>query len=360
MDIIIATLIVVVVIASALAQDFAIFSWDYWQEGGNALRSEIVRNLGLLTAGVIGVAFGIWRAVTAYHQTKASQARIAEQGLITDRYAKAVEMLSSDKARARTGAVYALARIAQDSIERDHIPIMAVLCEFVVNPPYTAAALNRTKARNAAQEAGEQEGDSDGAPETPPTIQCPDVVAALSSIARRNTAQKSYEKKVDTRVNFVRANLRELNLERAKLTGAFLMMADLTGARLNFADLTGASLTFARLTNATFSFANLTGAMLRFVATFKDADFVNADLTGADFMDADLTGVDLSTANLTSANLRDANLRDANLRGANLTDANLTRVMNLDQNQLDSACIIEGGNPPSLPEGLNPPQRFCP
>ncbi len=136
MGIIVATFIVVVVIASALSQDFAIFSWDYWLEGGKALRSEVVRNLGLLAAGVIGVAFGIWRAVTAYHQTKASQeqadaaneqARIAEQGLITDRYAKAVEMLSSDKARARTGAVYALARIAEDSVELDHVPIMAVL-----------------------------------------------------------------------------------------------------------------------------------------------------------------------------------------------------------------------------------------
>jgi hypothetical protein len=62
------------------------------------------------------------------------QARISEQGHITDRYAKAVEMLSSENVRSRTGAVYALARIAQDSIERDHRPVMAVLSEFVWCP----------------------------------------------------------------------------------------------------------------------------------------------------------------------------------------------------------------------------------
>ncbi len=50
MGIIIATLIVLGVIASVLAQDYSVFSWAYWQEGGSASRSEIVRNLGLLVS----------------------------------------------------------------------------------------------------------------------------------------------------------------------------------------------------------------------------------------------------------------------------------------------------------------------
>ena len=52
--------------------------------------------------------------------------------------------------------------------------------------------------------------------------------------------------------------------------------------------------------------------------------------------------------------LKSANFRDANLGGANLTGANLERA-NLTQDQLDSACIMKGGSPPILPEGLKPP-----
>ena len=55
MGIIIATLIVVVVIVSALAQEFSFISWAYWQEEGDSgtSRSEVFRNFGLfLAAGV--------------------------------------------------------------------------------------------------------------------------------------------------------------------------------------------------------------------------------------------------------------------------------------------------------------------
>ena len=57
MRFIIATLIVFVIIASVLAQDFSVFSWTYWQDGGTTSRSEVVRNLGLLAAGIIGLGF---------------------------------------------------------------------------------------------------------------------------------------------------------------------------------------------------------------------------------------------------------------------------------------------------------------
>ena len=52
-------------------------------------------------------------------------------------------------------------------------------------------------------------------------------------------------------------------------------------------------------------------------------------------------------------NLRSADLSGADLRGANLTGTNVT------QEQLDSACISKGGNPPALPKGLKPPQKEC-
>ncbi len=102
MRIIVATLIMLGVIASVLAQDFA--TWDYWLLGGNALRSEVVRNLGLLIAAVIGLVVGSWRAVAGYNHAQAAkaqaaaateQARIAQQGQITNLFSTAVEHLGS-------------------------------------------------------------------------------------------------------------------------------------------------------------------------------------------------------------------------------------------------------------------------
>ena len=36
-----------------------------------------------------------------------------------------------------------------------------------------------------------------------------------------------------------------------------------------------------------------------------------------------------------------------------------TDATDLTQDQLDTACISEGGKPPHLPEGLKPPQKIC-
>jgi len=79
---------------------------------------------------------------------------------------------------------------------------------------------------------------------------------------------------------------------------------------------------------------------------------------GANLTDTRLTKANLTNANLTNAELTHADLTGADLFYANLTDARLT-ANNLTQEQLDSACIIEGGKPPSLPEGLKPPQKVC-
>ena len=84
-------------------------------------------------------------------------------------------------------------------------------------------------------------------------------------------------------------------------------------------------------------------------ATLMRAIFKSADLTNATLSDVTLWQSTLTDANLTGAVLTDANLNGANLEGAN----------NLTQQQLDSACINKGLTPPTLPEGLKPPQKEC-
>ena len=247
-------------------------SWTYWQQGGlNTSRSEVLRNLGLLALGVVGSFYGIWRSVIALMNVRAAQeqGRIAEQGNNADRFAKAAEMLSDDNPRVRTGAIRALARLAQDSVDRDHIPVMEVLTEFIRIPPYQEAA-KRAEARREAENARKEENDAGANTDMPPPVQCPDIHAALQVIAERNDAQKERENKVYFKPSLTRAKLRELDLRDANLTEAELSDANLTGADLAYATLTNASLDFADLTSANLDGANLTGADLAF-----------ANLTGA-------------------------------------------------------------------------------
>lgn len=117
-------------------------------------------------------------------------------------------------------------------------------------------------------------------------------------------------------------SMRGIALERTKLSGV-----DLEGAHLRSVDFTRAEL----------SVANLTGA----------------NLIGAKLLGANLLGAKLRGANLTGANLTDADLSFADLAGANLTDTVVA------QDQLDSACISKGGEPPTLHEDLKPPQHEC-
>ncbi len=81
--------------------------------------------------------------------------------------------------------------------------------------------------------------------------------------------------------------------------------------------------------------------------------------TRPDLTRASLTHANLKGANLTHAILTNANLTDANLTGADLTGADLTDANNLTQEQLDAACIKKDAKPPTLPEGLKPPQKVC-
>jgi uncharacterized protein YjbI with pentapeptide repeats len=346
MGVLLATFFVLLVIAAVVAQEPNILSLAYWQEGGaSTSRSEVLRNLGFLAAGVIALAVGSWRAYTAYRQTQASQrqaeaaneqaraaneqARIAQQGHITDRFSRAVEHLGSEELPVRLGGIYALWRLIKDSPERDVISVIDILCAFVRDPPHVANATNTLS---------------------------PDVQTVLNLIGNENANYRALlpaEYRLDlTGANLRHAHLTEADLHGAKLTGAKLAHADLAGANLAGANLAGANLAHANLPMADLTRVDLWGANLTV------AHLYGANLTGDNLRDANLTDADLLSANLTGANLRGANLKGAILEDANLTGADLSDT-NVAQEQLDLACISKGGKPPNLPEGLKPPQKEC-
>ena len=217
---------------------------------------------------------------------------LAEQGLVTDRYTKAIEQLGSDKLDVRIGGIYALERIARDSA-RDHPTVMEVVAAFI-------------------REHSVEEWPPDGT--TRKRSMRPDIQAAMRVIKRRDAGADSgpidlgRANLTEARLQF--ANLGNSDLSGANLTGADLSAANLSGAHLNGADLTGADLTLAILTGADLIGANLSGATLS-VADLRDADFTNADLSSAI----------LKNANLIAAYLDSAIVTDADLTGASWTDS---------------------------------------
>jgi hypothetical protein len=256
------------------------------------------------------VGTGLAALVAVYYTARnADTARrtfqLSEQGHVTERYTKAIEQLGSDKLDVRLGGIYALERIAADSV-RDHPTVMEVLTAFIRE--HTARSEHSTIDANENALPPTQPGLSTG------TRLTADTQAALTVIGRRASSQDSRDIDLSharlTDANLIGANLTGANLTRADLTGANLIGADLIGANLTRADLTGADLTGANLTRAHLTRAHLT-----------DAHLTDANLTRANLTDADLTRADLTRADLTRADLTRADLTDADLTRADLTDA---------------------------------------
>jgi hypothetical protein len=55
---------------------------------------------------------------------------LSREGQVTDRYTKAIEQLGSEKLDVRIGGIYALERVARDSV-RDHPTVIEVLTAFL-------------------------------------------------------------------------------------------------------------------------------------------------------------------------------------------------------------------------------------
>jgi hypothetical protein len=65
---------------------------------------------------------------------------VAQERQITELFTAAVDQLGSDNLENRLGAIYALERIAEDSV-RDHWPIMEILATYVrQNAPWPPRA----------------------------------------------------------------------------------------------------------------------------------------------------------------------------------------------------------------------------
>ena len=296
----------------------------------------------------------------------------------------------------RIGGIYALDRIAQDSVERDHVPIMEILTTFVrENAPiadlvpihYDAAAFRYAYTSEewpSYTEARVRRADSIrmNAPSlSPDTL----IETAVQVIARRNEQQRLQEKndqrygndgyRLDLRNTNLRAvDLSDLDLSRAILTASHIECAILNRTSFASADLSSTQLERARFRDANLGNANLTDAHMEvsrlFETTLAGANLTRthmeyAVLEGADLTEATLQGPYLERAYLSKVCLRNAKLRNprwdeetsfkpSSLKGASLKNLDLSKVQTDEADLPQLLAGAFGDASVVLPYGLTP------
>ncbi|MEM8792082.1 MAG: pentapeptide repeat-containing protein [Pseudomonadota bacterium] len=208
------------------------------------------------------------------------QTNAAEQGLITERITKAVEQLGAEKTiyrngnpetmanlEVRLGGIYALERIAQDSL-RDHIQVMEILCAYIrTNAPASEAEDHglgdwpdwpeeaddeMLKQREEGLRQREEQL-YEWLDDLPPLRV--DIQAALIVIGRRGPRQIQEEgSKADSTNPYdpgFRLDLRETNLRKADTHDLIFDHARFDRARMERADLSAAILKSADLSGWT-------------------------------------------------------------------------------------------------------------
>ncbi|WP_448002688.1 pentapeptide repeat-containing protein [Agromyces bauzanensis] len=232
------------------------------------------RQLMLIAAGgllaVIGIIF-TWRR----DRTARALADLDRDANFTTRYTEAIAQLGDEASLAiRLGGIYALERIAADSI-RDRQTILSVLTAFLrVRNPVGSENFDERKIARPLDA---------------------DTEAAATVVARITQGTPPNIPLSLARTYLPGAYLAYANLSDGDLSSAYLVGADLTGAILGYTDLTTADLQFAVLVDAHLAHARLSGADL------TEADLTGADLTGADLRDVDMTNANLTGAELTGA-----------------------------------------------------------
>lgn len=318
-------------------------SYEYWS--GNSpttSRSEVFRNIGLVVVAIVALAFGIWRSYISYVQSVVSRQQIAilDRGQITDRYTEAVKMLGSEKMRERVGAVYALGRIASDSIERDHLPVMEVLCEFVRNNPHENLAIEKRKRYwELDQKYRESPESSRGIRPDLKPIKTPDLDTIFNVLENRSAEQLKFEKSQSYKLDFSNATLSVLDIKRVFSANSRMRYISADYSRIMDSDFSNCDLCVAQLNNAAFSRSNFTNANL------EDAILYNAVGPHCSFIRANFKRADLKNANLHNSDFLGANFEDANIENAYMAD-----VKNLTQEQIEQC---RPSKPPrSLPDNL--------
>jgi hypothetical protein len=187
------------------------------------------------------------------HRVALDNLRVTEEGKLTDRFSKAVELLGNDKINVRLGGIYALERIGKDS-QRDSWTMVEVLTAFV--------------RERSAEIIGKEHHASDVSMGATPQ----DIQAAVTVIGRRSWIDQESPYQI-------------VDLTSIPLEGTYFLRPDFRKVRFPFSNFRGVI-----LVAGTFAKTDLQSA------NFQVEKVLGTDFTGADFEGADLCGADLQHA----------------------------------------------------------------
>jgi hypothetical protein len=254
---------------------------QYIQPQDSGEKKDLIQALGLIMAGLAGIV-GIWftwrNLSNAQEQltNTYAQLQLAQEGQITDRFTKAIDHIGDTadgkkRPEVRIGGIYALERIAHDSVAY-YGQCLEVLTTYIrVNAPYPPKEASPLPlAERTEKEANEWDEWANLQGYSPPLTSyvSTDIQAILDVLRRRDESRvpSSYRISLDLRrtdlrgTDLVGIDLKGADLSGANLQDAWLMGANLEGAELSGANLQRAWLSQARLTEASLDDAHLEGA----------------------------------------------------------------------------------------------------
>lgn len=246
-----------------------------------ALTTAITANRQAVLFAIGGVIAVITLLITlAKHSLDRESHSLDRDSNWTSRYTEAIAQLGDESLPIRLGGIYAMERIAQDSL-RDRQTILDVLCAYLRHKCPRPPKGREIRVKHGA-----------------------DISAAVSVITRITMLSKP-----KTPVN-------------------------LNGTRLgDLADFRGANLEGANLRYSDFNGGNFAGANL------ARADLIRVNFSGAELSKANLSGSLLLLTNLSFANLQQANFSGARMTGATLDKAKM-KGMNVAKAELRSATVL--------------------
>ena len=363
--------------------------------------SESVRNFGLLLTTLFAAPFLVWRSIIAH-----KQALVAEQGHITDRVNQAVDGLGATRTmrrqrlrasgrlayerdengepdfskpifeeitepnlEVRIGSIFALVRIAEDSL-RDHVQVMEILCTYI---------RENSRSRSHGASADALVDTSDDEPDFNSSLRA-DLQTALSVIARRSPERVKYEASLRPPYQLDLSNsvlngavvfdgrFGPVKLDRVTARNASLRFCDFRGARFYQCDFENADLEFSTLINASVAGSIFRDAELS-NCDFSQSEGAHGGISGGSFIRARLddtkwigawVGSDFSQASFMGTDFAGVIVgQRANFTGAYLFETDFSRAKIFDQNVLDKTVGISNGEGKTLiPEGFTYPSHW--
>lgn len=220
--------------------------------------------IGVAAIGAAATIFVGYLAFRAQHQ----QLKVALSVQFTDRFTQAIDQLGNKNKAVRIGGIFALERIARDSVGDEAAE-------------YTLHSIAYTLATFVRQAQSAVDVPRSGYVERL-KIRAPDVQAAMTVLCRSPLSDirvnASNTELHDLRRADLRLDLSGADLRRASLSGAHLDGVNLWGCRLEGANLRGAHLRCAGLSDSYLGKFNPSDPHLKYGADLSRADLTDAYL----------------------------------------------------------------------------------